>query len=147
MTKPNQEIIPVKPSWFAQMSFIWRAVYHDGSGKLTEDKFLMQFNEDGTENKYADIDRWKLGRFDLINRVGKVVYSVYLHTDQILIYRRRNFIILGGRKSMIFLIGWRQSIQTPNGPKVITIINYLYEDGTIALDNHRNNLELLPEEN
>ena len=75
----------------------WRAVYRDGST-------LNQYNEDRTENKYADIDRWNLVRFDLL-KDDKPVLAVYLRQGQRLIYRRRTFITLNNEKTVVFLVG------------------------------------------
>lgn len=126
---------------------IWNAVYQK-DGILT-DEHLSQFDPDGTEHKYADIDRWRLGRFDLIDKeTQKTVYSVFLHQDQRLVWRKRSFIDLksGNVESSLHLVGWVMTIQTPKGPKNVYAFNYIHEDGSIALDNHRENIELLPEE-
>lgn len=126
----------------------WKAVYQK-DGELDENEFLSQFKEDGTENKYADIDRWRLGRFDLIRHEdNKAVYSVYLHSDQRLIWRRRTFKDLhsGEIKQVMHVVGWVMTIQTPKGPKNVYAFNYIHEDGSISLDDHRENIELLPEE-
>lgn len=120
------------------MNLRWKANYIDGTS-------LSQFNQDGTENKYKDIDRYNLSSFSLINQQGKTVYRVYLQQNQRLIFRRRNFIQLNNtqERHTIYLVGWQQTILTPSGDKNITALNYIYEDGSIALDNSRNNLELL----
>ncbi len=116
----------------------WQALYND-------DKVLKQFNADGTENKYKDIDRYRLRRFDLVSD-GKPVYSVYLHTGQRLIYRRRHFIKANGERWVVYLVGWQLTIDTAKGLKNVTSIMYVFPDGTVALDDSRDNLGLLPEE-
>lgn len=129
------------------LGLLWRAVYHDGEGKLT-DKCLLQYNPDGTENKYSDIDRFLLGRFDLVNRQQKVIYSMYLHKNQRLIYRRRNFVpvLNPNARWLVYLVGWQMTMTTPMGQKNITAINYIFPDGSVALDDKRTGIELLPEE-
>lgn len=119
----------------------WKAYYNDDSS-------LTQYNEDGKENKYKDIERHKLTHFDLINEAGKKIHRTALHDGQRLIYRRRNFISLGNteERHLIYLVGWQMTIITPAGEKNITAINYIYEDGSVALDGHRDDLELLREE-
>ena len=39
-------------------SIYWKAVYKDGTS-------LCQFEDDGVENKYPDIDRYKLTAFEI----------------------------------------------------------------------------------
>lgn len=119
----------------------WVAIYEDGSK-------LEQFSE-GKENKYKDIDRERLVRFDLIERAtNKAVYSLYLQDGQRLIFRRRTLKPLDAKKPdvVIFLVGWQQTILTNSGPRNITVINYFYPDGSVSLDGARNNLELLKHE-
>ncbi len=124
----------------------WKAIYDDGAE-------LPQYNEDASENKYTDIDRNKLVRFDLLRKdSGRVIYSAHLQEGQNLIYRKRTLIEVtmgkdGGEKRVIvYIVGWRRSIMTNSGPKDIKAINYIHEDGSVALDGARNNLELLGHE-
>lgn len=119
------------------MQLKWKALYHDGIS-------LSQFNEDGSENRYHDIDRNRLSHFVLFNENGKAVFSVVLHPDQKLIYRRRTVIRGDGQVSgSVYLVGWQQKIRG----KSVKSIAYVYEDGAIELDDDRNDLELLPQEN
>ena len=114
----------------------WVANYIDG-------KSLRQY-QDGKEMKYADIDRDRLERFDLLDfETNKAVHSVYLRGGQQLIYRRRTLIKMDGTRTVIYLVGWQTNVYTNSGLKHFTVINYLHEDGSIALDGPRNNLELL----
>lgn len=120
----------------------WKAIYHDEDGRPTEEG-LSQFNPDGTENKYDKIDRFRLGRFDLV-KGDKVVYSVYLHEGQRLVYRRRHFVPLNSTKrTLVHVIGWVETVFTRKGRRDIYAFNYIFEDGTMALDNHRENIKLL----
>lgn len=118
----------------------WRAVYDD-------EKILTQYNADGSDNKYADIDRDRLDHFDLI-RKGKVFYSLFLHEGQRLIYRRRTLIkmrTLDGveqDREVIYLVGY----QTTIGGQNLVVLNYIYRGGRVELDNSRSNIELLAEE-
>ncbi len=120
----------------------WVANYTDKS------KLIQYDDEHNKENKYADIDRDKLVRFDLHNTAtGKAIYSVFLREGQQLVYRRRSIIDLThGGTTIVFLVGWQMTIMTNTGPRNMVVLNYIHEDGSIALDGARNNLELLPEE-
>ena len=113
----------------------WRAVYRDK-------KCLKQYNADGTVNRYNDIDRYRLVRFDLL-KDDKPIASVYLRQGQRLIYRRRTLVPLVGERVVIHLLGWQKTIDTPKGKENITSLMYIHEDGSVALDGARNNLELL----
>lgn len=117
----------------------WRAFYRD-------EKYLPQYNEDGTENRYTDIDRYRLVRFDLVNEENKTIYSLYLQQGQRLIFRRRNFIKMNGERWLVYLVGWQKTFNDGVRDHNITAINYIHPDGSISLDNARDNLELLPEE-
>jgi len=124
----------------SKLELKWRAIYDD-------DAVLEQYNKDGTENKYADINRDKLARFDMLRvKDDFVVLSLYLREGQRLIYRRRSFIRSDGARWKIYIVGWQMTVMTSSGPKNITTINYIYEDGSIALDGARDNLELLRHE-
>ncbi len=128
------------------MELKWKANYHGDDGKL-DGSCLNQFDEaTGEEHEYKDIDRFRLARFDMIDEDNKAVFSLYLRKYQRLIYRRRSFIKLSGEKTHIYLVGWQQTITTPQGEKNITSICYLHQDGSVALDGHRSNLELLNHE-
>lgn len=59
----------------------WEAHYKDKTS-------LSQFNPDGTENRYIDIVRPKLSRFDVLLD-GKVVFSVHPKQGDELIYRQK----------------------------------------------------------
>ena len=125
----------------------WVANYIDGS-KLTQYEGVTGFDYE-KENKYADIDRDRLNRFDLIKtETGKPVYSVYVHEGQKLIYRRRTLrpVIPTPQNpvTIIYLVGYQMNIMTNSGIRNFIVINYIHEDGSIALDGPRNNLQLLP---
>jgi hypothetical protein len=121
-----------------KLNLTWKAVYED----KTE---LNQFASNGIENKYKDINREKLVRFDMINTfTGKAIYSIYLRDGKSLIYRRRTLMTVGIPEPVIvYLVGWRETVMTLSGPKNFVTINYIHEDGSISLDGPRNNLELL----
>lgn len=143
---PKSEKIPYFPP-DCKWDLIWKAVYHDGEGNLTEE-CLCQYEDDGKENRYEDIDRFRLGRFDLFNREGKAIYSLYLHFGQRLIFRHRNFLPMGNPEGrwVVYLVGWQMTVHTSAGNKNITAINYIFPDGTVCLDDERANIELIPEE-
>lgn len=114
----------------------WVANYDNG------DK-LEQFNADGTENQYKDINRERLIRFDMVEKqTKKVVYALYLHDGQQLIFRRRTLKKINRPDTVIFLIGYQMTVMLGSGSKQIVVINYIHPDGSIALDGARSNLEL-----
>lgn len=124
----------------------WRAVYEDKS-------FLMQYETKKgkqVENKYPAIDREKLVRFDLLDfETNKAVYSLWLNEGQKLIYRRRtlkevNFRTHQIKNYVVWIVGYQHTIMTGSGPRNFVVCNYIYEDGSIALDGARDNLELYP---
>lgn len=114
----------------------WIANYIDGTK-------LSQF-ENGIENRYIDIDRNKLNRFDLYDKdTHTPVYALYLRDGQRLIFRRRTLKRIGQPDIVVFMVGYQMTIMTGSGPKEYTVINYFHPDGSISLDGPRDNLELL----
>lgn len=98
----------------------WKAIYSD-------DTHLDQFNDDGTANNYADIDRNKLSAFDIINN-DKLILHVNLNDKKRLIYRRRVRQKLStGAQTVVYLVGYQQTI----GGKNVQVVNHIYEDGHI----------------
>lgn len=121
----------------------WVANYIGG------DKLLQYEGLNGSdyakENKYADINREKLERFDLYKtETGKPIYSVYLREGQKLIFRRRTIKQIGHADIIVYLVGWQMTLMLGSGPRNLIVINYIHQDGSIALDGARNNLQLLP---
>lgn len=110
-----------------------------------EEDSLKQF--DGTkENRYEDIDRERLTRFDLIDYdTNKPFLSVYISAGRQLIFRRRTLKRMDGSPDIvIFLAGYKERVMTPSGGKSIISINYIHPDGSVSLDGSRHNIELLP---
>lgn len=118
----------------------WLAVYNDNS-------YLLQFNEDGTENRYDSIDRSRLASFHLIKREEetiKRVASVFLERPtQQLIWRSRNMLHQFSDGSVIqeviYMLGWHENV----GGKSYKSILYVHQDGTVELAGSRNNIELV----
>ncbi len=102
------------------MELKWKAVYLDG-------KSLNQYNEDGSINKYTDIDRSILQFFELYKE-NKLILRIYLGDGKRLIYRRRVTLnLLGKIKEVIYLVGWQKKIKGEN----VQSICYIFEDGHI----------------
>lgn len=121
----------------------WQAVYDD-------DSIFKAVHDDETKNKYANIDRFRLKRFELL-RNGKVFYKLFLNQGQRLIYRRRTLLHVGAKpnnlgqeisRDVVYLVGYQYTTEGKN----YVVLNYIYNDGTIELDNSRNNLQLFDEE-
>lgn len=117
---------------------IWVANYNNN-------EVFRQF-DNGKENKYEDIDRERLVRFDLYDSLtDKPVYSLYIHSGRQLIFRKRNFIFMNAAPTQIvFIVGFSITFMTASGPKREIVLNYIHPDGSIALDDARSNIQLLP---
>ena len=103
------------------MEIIWKAVYSDGE--------LNQYNEDGSVNKYTDIDRTVLQFFELYNK-DKLILRVHLGDNKRLIYRRRVALNLQGKiTEVVYLCGWQKTV---NGENIQSIF-YIFEDGHIEM--------------
>lgn len=121
-------------------SIYWKAIYKDGTS-------LCQYEEDGEENKYPDIDRYKLAAFE-IRKAGMVqpksvpdqlLFKMYLEPGRRLIYRRRvqekmrfgkkGPEIIKGSREVIYLVGWQATI----GGRSVQDIAYVFPDGHVEL--------------
>lgn len=86
---------------------------------------LPQYNEDGTENKYSDIDRQSLKRFILIDEDKVVRFVLHVDPGKRLIYRRRTAIDVMSRvKNTVYIIGYQENIQGYNKQA----INFYFEE-------------------
>lgn len=97
----------------------WVAYYNDGT-------HLRQYDDDGAENKYADIDRSKLDSFALYDRPAtRKLLHLHLEPDQRLIYRRRVEKTVGADTDVVcYMIGWQQTIAGEN----VQSIAYVFDD-------------------
>ncbi len=103
------------------MEITWKAVYPEGC--------LNQYNEDGSVNKYTDIDRTMLKYFELYKE-DKLILRVHLGDGKRLIYRRRVALGLDGKiKGVVYLLGWQKTVSGEN----IQSICYVFEDGHIEM--------------
>jgi hypothetical protein len=128
-----------------EMELEWIVVYEDGSE-------LWQYQEDGTESKYSDIDRKRLAEFHLrIKGEEKTVLAQAIEPGQRLIYRKRHSMsgVTGEKNWTIHLLGWQQTVNGQN----IQSISWVFPDGSIIntgkfRENHPvlYGVELLPEE-
>ena len=103
---------------------VWVAVYNDGTN-------FAQFNEDGTENSYHNIDRTKLTEFHMV-RVDnqETVFAMALEPEQRLVFRRR--VSMSGDTGeilrIIYLVGWQQTV----GRKNVQSLNWILPDLSIV---------------
>ena len=104
---------------------VWNAVSSDGS-------CFSQYNEDGSENKYIDIDRENLERFVLVDsETGKVKLVLNLDSDKKLIFRRRTAKNLHNEVTeVVYILGWQQNIERRS---VQAIAFYFESSGHIEL--------------
>ena len=118
-------------------SIYWKANYTNGTS-------LCQFEEDGTENKYPDIDRYKLASFEIRKAAAgelldRLFFKMYLEPGRRLIYRRRvrekmrfgktKPELVKGSTETIYLVGWQATI----GGRSVQDIVYVFEDGHVEL--------------
>jgi hypothetical protein len=100
----------------------WEAHYSDGT-------VLVQNRADGSENRYADIDRGRLDSFALVRPDGTTVLQLHLDASQRLIFRRRVEQQAGGAERIVYLVGWQQTVNGTN----IQSIAYVTGDGETHL--------------
>jgi hypothetical protein len=98
------------------MNTTWIAHYGDES--------LTQYNADGTENLYKDIDRTRLTAFSLV-RDGNILVRIHLSPDKRLIYRRRVEVRPGHDDVRLSLAGWQKTINGENIQSVVCVFDHL----------------------
>jgi hypothetical protein len=98
----------------------WRAVYNDGT--------VLNQHEDGKENRYQDIDRNKLVRFDLCID-NRTFLSIRIKTPrQQLIFRRRTEMQMGQTyRTVVIIAGWHMQLHGEN----VQSIHAIYPNGYI----------------
>lgn len=99
----------------------WEARYNDG-------KALPQYNADGSENRYADIDRARIASFSLFDG-DRLIVTVHLDHGARLIFRRRVAQAPGGDKFTVHLIGWQRTVGVHNVQSIL----YVMDDGEIHM--------------
>ncbi len=103
----------------------WKAIYGDGT-------VLGQFNSDGSENKYTDIDRTRLSQFLLLKGAEPIVV-IHLDANKKLICRRRVAMHVTGKKAgtkeVVWLAGWQENRKGVN----VQMISFVFEDGHIEV--------------
>jgi hypothetical protein len=99
----------------------WIACYNDGTR-------LIQYEPNGSENKYSDIDRSNLIQFILF-RNGKPLIVIHLDNNKKLIYRMRRAMNNKGYEEVVFLAGWQERTNGKN----IQMIMFLFEDNHIEI--------------
>jgi hypothetical protein len=87
-------------------------------------EIFPQFNEDGTENKYADIDRNRLTAFSLV-RDGNIIARIHLSPDKRLIYRRRVEKRPGLEDVRLSLAGWQKTVNGENIQSIVCVFDHM----------------------
>jgi hypothetical protein len=98
------------------MNITWLANYGDES--------LPQYNDDGSENLYKDIDRTRLTAFSLV-RDGSIIARVHISPDKRLIYRRRIEKRTGGGEVRMHLAGWQKTVGGENVQSIVCAFEHL----------------------
>ncbi len=96
----------------------WEAYYNNGS-------YLSQYNENGSENKYGDINRNILEKFILVDSSGNVKFVLNLDPEKKLIFRRRTAKSLVSKtiREVVYIIGWQQNVKDV----AVQSINFYFE--------------------
>lgn len=100
----------------------WIARYNDG-------ETLSQYKEDGSENRYADIDRNRLVEFTVVSDLNESMFTLHLDPGQRLIYRRRVKQSPGLSPIVVYIVGWQMTVAGNN----IQSIAYISEDKDIHM--------------
>lgn len=88
------------------------------------DETFFQYNEDGSENKYADIDRERLTAFSLC-RDQNILVRIHMDKGKRLIYRKRTELRPNGEKTVCYLAGWQRTIGGENVQSIVCVFEHL----------------------
>ena len=103
----------------AMNELTWKAVY-------ANDSFLTQFEKDGKENKYPDIDRTKLIAFELY-KDETLIFKMDLEKDMKLVCRRRTAKRNDGKIEVVYIVGWHRLIEGKGEKKIA----FIFGDGRV----------------
>lgn len=112
----------------SNFKYHWNAVYEDNTS-------LPQYNDDNSENKYADIDRTKLVAFEFYHN-DKLLLVCDIASDARLIYRRRVEQQAGGELLVVYLVGWQKTILGKNSQSIACVCTWK-DDLIVFLDGWR----------
>lgn len=87
------------------------------------DEVFPQYNPDGTENRYQDIDRDRLTAFALV-KDGNLVTRVHFEAGMRLIYRRRVAIRAGDKVTVCYLVGWQKTENGVNSQAISCVFEH-----------------------
>lgn len=117
----------------------WEATYADGSK-------VLQYNADGTENAYTDLQHELLTSFALYAMLGREriekVFELHLDKGQRLIFRKRVWMYStpeGGGEDFVYMVGWQKTLGIYlNADDTYTqhnvqAIAYVFSDGHVEL--------------
>lgn len=80
----------------------WQAVYSD--------KTINQYNADGTQNSYVNLDREGLIAFILVDGKGNIMVTVPLDSDKKLFYRMRVALFIHNKtRERVYIVGWQSA--------------------------------------
>ena len=87
-------------------------------------ELFPQYNEDGTENAYKDIDRKRLTAFSLV-RDGGILVRIHLDSDKRLIYRKRTEMRSDQEPIVCYLAGWQQTVDSKNIQSIACVFEHM----------------------
>jgi hypothetical protein len=91
-----------KPYREVSANLTWQAVYSD--------RIINQYNTDGTQNSYGELDRNGLTAFNLVDGKGNVVVTVPLDSGKKLFYRMRVALFVHSRaRERVYIVGWQSA--------------------------------------
>ena len=105
---------------------MWTALYTDGTQ-------LHQYKEDGSENKYADIDRSRLKALIVLDigvKPARTILAVHLDPNKKLICRFR--VILSMKGDVIgrgLMVGWQENRNGVN----VQMVSVVFPDGHVEI--------------
>jgi len=99
----------------SEHTYVWEAVYMDGSRH-------PQYNVDGQELMFRDIDQGRLKEFNFSNPKTKHTITLTLTENMRLIcFRRVRMPMNGGLKTTTYILGFQETINGTNFKSMVEI--------------------------
>jgi len=109
-----------------QLKYVWKAVYADGT-------VLKQFDENGRERKFSEIDqsRLKIFSWEPVYNGGRPVSVTLKEGQRLIAFRRVKWrpFLPGSTPVILYAIGWQSTV---NGRNVKSITWILPDDSVVV---------------
>jgi len=106
----------------SNLKYVWKATYKD----RTE---FNQFNEDGTENLFGDIEQDELDEFSFNSSLGHTIKLKLKDDMRLICFRRHSMNFMGQNDKIQYVLGYQKTL---DGKNVKTMM-FIDDEGNVLL--------------